>query len=56
MKLFYIDYYMDNEVFTDYIEANNSDQARAFFVQKMMSKYGAMYLNAVGFRIKEIIL
>ena len=55
-QLFYIDYYFNNEVKTDYIEATNADQARAWLVQKLMSKYGAAYLNGVGFRIKEITL
>ena len=54
MELFYIDYYLNNEVFTAYVTAEDADQARAFFMQKIMSKYGATNLNNAGFRIKKI--
>jgi len=54
MELFYIDYCLNDELHTGYIMAEDADQARAFFMQRIMSRYGATNLNNAGFRILDI--
>ena len=55
MKTFIIEYFVNNEKNVMYVKEETALRARTAFIRKMMSKYGATYLNAAGFHIIDVL-